>query len=107
MDNDLRVRIAERLLEVLCSCAVDVESCNIFRVFGSFDTFDACDVTQFPKLLAIKGFIACLQRLILFPPLQGGCELLFGFLEVVDIGSEELLEDDEGRMGRGLAETNE
>ena len=103
MDDDIRICVAESLLDVLGSGAIYVEGCDIFSILGLFGTFDACDIAQLAELFTIERLIPDLQWLILLPPFQRGCELLFGFLEVVDVGSKELLEDDEGRMRRWIA----
>lgn len=107
MIGDLRFRVTESLLDVLCSSAVYVEGCDILSILGLFGTFDSRDIAQLSKLLAIERLVADLEWLILFPPVQRGCELLLSFLEIVDVGSKEFLKDDEGGVRCWLARRKE
>jgi hypothetical protein len=99
--NYVPFRVTKHLLRLLRRCAIDVERSDILGVARLRGPLDAGDETQAGEFVAVEDLITSLERMVLGAPFQGRGELVFGADEVVLVGAEEFLEDDEGRERRG------
>jgi len=100
------IRVSKRLLGILGCGSVDVEDSHVFLVLCLLGTFDGCHIPETPELGRIEDLILCGERVVGLPPFQGLDELCFGLGKVVQVGSEELLEDEEGGVWSRLPGVN-
>lgn len=100
---DLLISVAEDLLRVLRSRAVDVEGRDVLVVARLSRAMDCRHIAQPTKLAPIKHLIFGFKRLVLFPPLKRFRKLRLCRRQVPSVCAEKLLQDDECCVGSWLA----
>jgi hypothetical protein len=103
VEDNVPFKIAKSGFLVL-DCAVDVEGRNVLCVLALGDTLDFEHVAQAAEAGLVKCLVDSFHGVEFFPPFEGLEELLLCLIEVILIGTEELLQDELGEEGTRFRE---